>query len=356
MVRKGYSDDEPAPRPRAIPLRAGTGDADENAPGNGINDAPGSRVVDLEDQQESPFLRAQKRVPVRRGALPRKAANQLKYLLLAMLALALVALVVTELKGYSRSSWRFRLDSSDLVQLTGNQHVSRAQVIEVFRDDISHNVFLIPLEDRKRQLEKIPWVESATVMRLLPNRVRVEVRERIPIAYVQTGTHIRLADSDGVLMDAPPGTRYSFPVILGFTGREPLSTRVARMSVYQTLVGELDSGGANYARDLSEVDLSDPEDLKVTVSDSHGEVLVHLGSSNFLDRYKVYVAHVQEWRQQFQRLDSVDLRYDRQVIVNPDNRAEAAQPSAPVAVVRPAPDPHVVVGAHSKRSPKRHRR
>ena len=49
-----------------------------------------------------------------------------------------------------------------------------------------------------------------------------------------------------------------------------------------------------------------------------GEVLIHLGSSNFLERYKTYEAHAQEWRQQFDKLESVDLRYDRQIIVNPD--------------------------------------
>ena len=37
------------------------------------------------------------------------------------------------------------------------------------------------------------------------------------------------------------------------------------------------------SRDLSEVDLSDPEDVKITVSDPQGEVLVHLGSSGFAD-------------------------------------------------------------------------
>jgi cell division protein FtsQ len=47
-------------------------------------------------------------------------------------------------------------------------------------------------------------------------------------------------------------------------------------------------------------------------------VLVHLGSSDYLDRYKVYITHVQQWRQQFVKLESVDLRYDRQIIVNPD--------------------------------------
>ena len=61
------------------------------------------------------------------------------------------------------------------------------------------------------------------------------------------------------------------------------------------------------------------------MSDPKGAVLVHLGSSNFLERFQVYVAHVQEWRSQFARLDSVDLRYEGQVIVNPDSTAARAK-------------------------------
>ena len=66
------------------------------------------------------------------------------------------------------------------------------------------------------------------------------------------------------------------------------------MKIYAQVVRDLDSGGANYSRDLSEVDLSDPEDVKVTVADPNGEVLVHLGSSDYLERFKVYVAHIQD--------------------------------------------------------------
>jgi hypothetical protein len=54
------------------------------------------------------------------------------------------------------------------------------------------------------------------------------------------------------------------------------------------------------------------------VNDPAGDVQVELGSSDYLKRYKTYVSHVQEWRQQFQKLESVNLRYDNQVIVNPD--------------------------------------
>jgi cell division protein FtsQ len=108
------------------------------------------------------------------------------------------------------------------------------------------------------------------------------------------------------------------------------------MKIYNDVVSQLDSGGARYSQDLSEIDLSDPEDVKVLANNRAGEVLVHLGSSNYLERYKIYVAHVQEWQQQFDKLESVDLRYERQIIVNPDLQGTAKQPPLSVAAAKKA--------------------
>src|SRR5208337_3565927 len=174
---------------------------------------------------------------------------------------------------------------------------------------------------------------SASVMRLLPNRLKVVIKERVPVAFVQISSHIQLIDANGVIMEPPANSQagYSFPVIVGMTDADPLSTRAARMKIYMQLMKELDASGAHYSRDLSDVDLSDPDDVKATVTDPHGAVLVHLGSSNFLERFKTYVAHVQEWRTQFQKLHSVDLRYEHQVIVNPDVVPAASNESTPAA-------------------------
>jgi cell division protein FtsQ len=191
----------------------------------------------------------------------------------------------------------------------------------------------VPLSERKKQLEEIPWVESASVMRLFPNHLRVMVSERTPMAFVEINSRIALIDAKGVIMDMPAGQQssYSFPVILGMSDNEPLSTRAARMKIYQRLIKDLDSGGAQYSRDLSDVDLSDPDDVKATVSDPKGAVLVHLGSSDFLERFRIYVSHVQEWRAQFAVLKSVDLRYQHQVIVNPDETTPAPNTMAQTA-------------------------
>ena len=300
-----------------------------------------ARMLDLDDEGESPFLRGQKRVPVRRGALPRKAIGRIKLLLIVLLVVGLVALVGITLYRYGTQSWRFRIDSSDNIALLGNHNVTRGQVLEVMGGDIDRNIFFVPLVERKKQLEDIPWVESATVMRLYPNRVRIELHERTPVAFVAVNSHIAFIDAHGVIMDLPPGaqTTYSFPVIVGMRDNEPLSTRAPRMKIYAKLVQELDSTGAHYSQSLSEVDLSDLDDVKVTVSDPKGAVLVHLGSSNFLERFQVYVAHVQEWRSQFSRLDSIDLRYDGQVIVNPETSTGQPKAAASEAPPETAPTP-----------------
>jgi cell division protein FtsQ len=173
-------------------------------------------------------------------------------------------------------------------------------------------------------------------MRFVPNALKVEIQERTPIAFARVGPRISLIDAGGTLMELPPKHKYSFPVILGMNPGEPLSTRAPRMKAYNQLVRDLDSSGARYSQDLSEIDLSDLEDVKVRVNDPAGDVLVHLGSSNYLARYKIYVTHVQAWRQQFQKLESVDLRYDNQIIVNPDMQGGTMQAKLTPAAARAA--------------------
>jgi len=311
-----------------------------------------ARLVDLDVEEESPFLRGQKRVSARRGPLPKKAVHWIKWVGVAGLIVLFGSLAGAAVYRYGEHSWRFRIDSSDNIEISGIHNVTHAQVMEVVGGDIGRNIFFIPLAERKAQLEKIPWAESASVMRFVPNRLTVEIHERTPVAFARIGSRIMLIDSGGTLMELPgPGKqKYSFPVIVGMNPGEPLSTREARMRIYNDLVRQLDSDGSRYSQALSEVDITDPDDVKVQANDSAGAVLVHLGSNDYLNRYRIYVTHIQGWRQQFERLESVDLRYDKQIIVNPDMEGmpkaapltQAAAQAAMAAGVKSAALIHVV--------------
>jgi cell division protein FtsQ len=279
----------------------------------------------------------------------------------------------------------FVVPDSESIQIAGNSHLTRAQVLSVFGEDVGRNIFLIPLNQRRAELESLPWVEHATVMRLLPDRVRVAILERTPVAFVRQGSQVGLVDANGVLFDLPgpesypseqrplagdpvedaSGTaavarkapHYSFPVLTGISAGDPLSTRAARMKIYLDFMAALDATGEGISHKVSEVDVSNPEDVRAILPDAGAgsggaDILVHFGDEKYLERYHQYQAHLAEWRTQYPKLASVDMRYERQVVLEMQpgtavpNGDAAPTGAAPEAAPAAAP-----VGAAAKRRP-----
>ncbi|MCX6618358.1 MAG: FtsQ-type POTRA domain-containing protein [Acidobacteria bacterium] len=276
------------------------------------------RVLDVED---SPYLRRQRQPEVRRSRLNRRTTAGLKKVLLVMAALAVVCLAAWRAVRFGLDDPLFAFSTKHL-EIAGSNYVSSRQIAEKFAGDVGRSIFRIPLERRRVMLEEISWIESAAVARVWPGLIRVRVRERVPVAFIKTATGLALIDGQGVVLERPARANFTFPIVTGFSERDTLEARRDRMRVYLALIEDLDRDGGHYSLDISEVDLSDPEDARILVAgrDAHDAVLVHLGNSNFLPRYRTYLAHIAQWRQQFKKIQSVDLRYERQIIVNPDRR------------------------------------
>ena len=226
---------------------------------------------------------------------------------------------VLMLRTYLERDSRFRITGTDAIQAAGLTEVSRPEMLSVFGEDVGRNVFFIPLSERRRQLEQLAWVEHASVMRLLPDRIRVSVVERKPVAFTRHGNEIGLVDASGVLLTMPASAmarhHYSFPVLTGIDAGDTAAARAKRMAVYQRLMAELGTGGRRATEQLSEIDLTDPEDARVTMPEQGGDILAHFGDDRFLERYERYRTHIAEWKQQYPHLASVDLRYDQQVVL-----------------------------------------
>jgi len=286
--------------------------------------------------EDDAFLRTRRRVPVRKGVLPYWAKTRWGRIVLLssmLIAFAGIIALMIEVRDFLDRDPRFRIDTAASIQTMGNSQLTREDLLSVFGSDIGRNVFFIPLAARRTELERIPWVEHATVMRLLPNQLRVAVRERTPIAFVRIGEKVELVDVDGVILSMPPSMmaarHFSFPVVAGINPNDPLSVRGPRMHLYQKFIADLDSSGEKISSDLSEVDLSDPEDVRATLPAGASDMLLHFGDERFLARYRTYEAHLAEWRQQYPHLASVDLRYDTQVVLKmADGRPAETNPYA----------------------------
>jgi cell division protein FtsQ len=297
-----------------------------------------------DDDAEEPFLRARRRVPVRRGLLPawaRSPWGRLAFAAAVAAALGIIAALLVATRNFADHDPRFRIDSSASIQTLGNSQLSRAELLSVFGSDIGRNLFFVPLSQRRIALEQIPWVRQATVMRLLPNQLRVAITERTPIAFVQVRGRIELADADGVILTMTPrqmsARHYSFPVVSGIAPADPLSVRSARMHLYQKFIADLDSTGEHISAQLSEVDLSDPDDVRATVPANGSDLLLFFGQEDFLARWRNYQAHIAQWQQQYPKLASVDLRYDHEVVLK--MAGDPAPSAAPNPTLKPATNP-----------------
>lgn len=291
---------------------------------------------------DAEFFRASQRVRVRKGLLPQTKWGRIAAASGLVLALGGMTGAFVMARNYLLRDDRFRIASSASIEIAGNTHVSRPQMLSIFGEDVERNIFRVPLTDRREQLEGLPWVEHATVMRLLPNRLRVAVVERTPVAYLRQSDGIRLVDANGVILDLPADAagdpRYSFPVVTGIVANEPAGTRAARMKLYQRFIADLDGGGAKISDQVSEVDVNNPEDVKALIPDHGMEVLVHFGDDKFLERYQKYQQHLPEWKQQYPKLASADMRYETQVVLEMAKDTAGAPPVPGAADVTPGKD------------------
>ncbi|HKR25882.1 MAG TPA: hypothetical protein VJS11_00460, partial [Acidobacteriaceae bacterium] len=148
-----------------------------------------------------------------------------------------------------------------------------------------------------------------------------------------------------------------FPVVSGINPGDPLSVRSARMQIYQRFISDLDSGAEKVSPQLSEIDLSDPADVKATVPSAGTDLVLQFGQDNFLARWRNYEAHIAQWRAQYPNLAGVDLRYEREVVLklNPTaqaNPAAAAPTAGPAPSTSAAPRPATAAAAHAAKTKK----
>ena len=266
------------------------------------------------------YNRGRRRTGVRltfRSGFPETVAGRVIAALIGVAILGAVAVGSMASRRLMLRDQRFVIPGVAAIETIGNERLSRSEMLGALHADVGRNVFSLSLEQQRATLETMPWVERATVMRLLPDHLRASVVERTPLAFVREKGQIGLVDAHGVLLDLRQGKgeSYSFPVVTGVVAADPVSVRAARMKIFEDFLTAMDATGEHTSAKLSEVDLSNPEDVKALIPDSGAEVLVHFGDADYLERYRKYEAHLAEWRSQYPKLASVDMRYDRQAVL-----------------------------------------
>ena len=201
--------------------------------------------------------------------------------------------------------------------ILGLSHASRARVTRIFETDFGKNIFKIPIDERRRKLMAVDWIERASVSRIWPNRLVVRVSERKPVAYVDLtpegarnqSSRLVLIDAYGVLLDRPQKLDFSSPILSGIYERQTEAQRQERVRHYLRLMNEL----GPLAKQLSDVDVSTPDNLKVSLELQGRVIDLSMGDRNFKARLQEFLDNYAEIRKRSGETSSFDLRLDDRI-------------------------------------------
>lgn len=197
----------------------------------------------------------------------------------------------------------------DALTIDGLRYASLAKVQRIFSEDSGRSIFSVPLEERRRRLLAIDWVEDAAVSRVWPDRLAVRISERKPVAFVEVESSVMLIDAQGMLLDPPPKARFSFPVLSGVRGEDPAARRVEAV---RALLDVEDALGPQM-KDVSEVNAADPGNIRVVAQVEGRVVDLILGEDNLGPRYRNFVSHYAEIRKRSPAARLFDLRLDDRI-------------------------------------------
>jgi cell division protein FtsQ len=279
---------------------------------------------DAVHEDEPRYLRRQKPVEIRRKKFGGKSASfYRRAFVFGVVATGLIT--AAALAGdFLYHSPQVALLKPEQIELTGNHVVSRDAVLQQFVRDRGRSVISIPLDARRSALEELSWVETANVQRILPNRIRVEIAERTPIAFLRNSTELGLIDAHGVILDRPRGEDFQFPIVTGLSDSISREERGRRMATYQEFLKAVDNVRSGSSDRVSEIDLSNPKDLRavmtgISSANDSQAVTIQFGASDFGGKYRLVVDNFAQWQASNGHVRNIDLQYSKQVILNTDS-------------------------------------
>ena len=201
----------------------------------------------------------------------------------------------------------------------GQSRLSTGEVLALVEGLRGQNILAVDLDAWQEKLLSSPWVERATIRRVLPSTLEISVHERRPMGIGRLGTAMYLVDPRGVIIDeyGPAYADIDLPIIDGI-GASPRAggsiVDIPRAEFATRVIAAL-STRPELAKRVSQIDVSDLHDA-VLILDGD-PALLRLGDSDFVARLQQYIDLAPALHERLAGIDYVDLRFDERLYVRP---------------------------------------
>lgn len=261
------------------------------------------------------------------AAPPRPSWKYLAWALAGVCALAIFLWIGVKVDTFLTEDPRFALlapeeagDLSPNLQVTGLKRADKDEIVKIFATDVGRSIYLLPLAERRERLTKVDWIRDAAVLRIWPNRIQVQLNERVPVAALHLPPtprdtelgrdfHLALIDGEGAILTPYGDARPPAPVVTGINADTPIDER--KLSV-QRVVRLMREAGI-YRERIAKVEASDPNNLKLYQPFMDREIILLLGHEKFFVRLENYFSNIDKLPQH-PEIPGFDLRPENQIV------------------------------------------
>jgi cell division protein FtsQ len=170
------------------------------------------------------------------------------------------------------------------VETKGAARASVNDIQAVVRRDVGQTgVWRADLEQLSKHLERLPWVRTAIVTRVLPDGIRVRVTEREPRAVVRNaaGRFVWVDDDAVYLGEMSPTDQMPAFFLRGWNEDESAAAQAEnRTRIAKFLELQREWEGQGLSERVSEVNLQDLRDVRVQLGGDDSQIEVRLGSQD----------------------------------------------------------------------------
>ena len=252
----------------------------------------------------------------RSGAPPRRRRRNpvlalLRPLAVSLLLVAMPAALVTWVLASSR------FDLKEVVVEAGTPRIPAEALRSSVAPFEGGNLVLLPLDSVEAALRRNPWVDTVEVAKELPDRLRVEVTERKPVALLVKGSGLVYADEQGrpiAPVEDPEQARRTGLVVVVFTN--PLLSPSDGVGGALEVAGELGRVQPSWAGALSKIEVLGEQDFRLHTGALRFPLLVTRGQVGA--KVKRLTELLPELDRRYPAIQAVDLRFSRRIVVQPD--------------------------------------
>ena len=225
--------------------------------------------------------------------------------------------------------YRFATDSPyfavNKVTWVGNQHLSVEELAPWGGPVVGGNIFRVDLGGISQKLAKHPWVQTASIRRIFPQGLHINITERIPFARIQLD-QVYMMDSYGVLLGPEEEKFYGLPLLTGIAVKNPTpGYNVANKEV---------TGGLKAMYDFNQLPIFEENPIDTVHMRNHSRMTfltrnrdmeIHMRSNTVPESFKNLKLALDAIGEDKGTLSYIDLSFKNKVVVKHQKSIEASR-------------------------------